>query len=325
MARDKIKEIQQLKGRNEFETFWDGERKFRQLDISIQGIETLNNISKQELYKYIPVTLIATLESFFRSAVKRMIDVDDKYFINSHELFKNNNIKIDFEILQNIHKREFTLGELISHHVSFSKFENIDETFSRLLEISFTGELKKFVSLSLYPGRELTSKEFITNYSIIISDVKRLFAIRNIICHEMAKDINLKKEDVFQLYKSTKLFLNQAHNYISDLLYPDSEEKQLERVGLIEGQIKKAEIELTNFIETIKKRPVNYLGSNIDLNLFLKSFEHWLLYRDEFLDSIYADLKDDDIDKIDYLIEKRDLIIFKLDDLKMAFDNEYFD
>ncbi len=209
MKRNKIEEIRDLKNRKEFDTFWETTKRLQVLNKSMKELFKIKSEQQSDVFRYIPVALIAIMESFFRSSSKRIIESDEKYLNNTKALFEINNIKIDFEVLRTMHKKEVTIGELISHHLSFGKFEQIDFTFSNLLGIKFSNELKKYITRNPSQLRKSQSNLFVKHNEEIVKNIVKLFEYRNIICHEMASDIIMSQKEIEKLFSSASIYITQ--------------------------------------------------------------------------------------------------------------------
>lgn len=321
-TRNISEEILELKKRSEFDSLRELSKKFKQIKDALNNIPNNEAISSSELRKYIPVALISTMESFFRSSVKKIIEKDEIYFNNSKSLFENNNIKINFDILNHIYKKNFTIGEFISHQLSFSRYDQIDNCFSKIINIEFIKTLKKYKTTNIFPGKQNNSALYIEKNVSITADIIELYKIRNIICHEMSLDINLSKENIERLFDSAFIFTNQVHNYVYDLLYPEINDK-------IEAKkhkelFQKAEQDLNLLIERIKKNNYTYFGVKANLNTFIESHTYWENYRNSYVTSIMYGIEGNSLYESMYYEEMYDITIDRIEDLKIDFDNEAY-
>ncbi|MBK7666674.1 MAG: hypothetical protein IPJ32_04595 [Sphingobacteriaceae bacterium] len=175
MARDHIKEIKELKTREEFDKFWAITQKLGKIKLSIESISSLQDDARLEVSKYIPVALVATIESIVRSTIKKMIDADDTYLEKSKQLFESNSPKINFDILVHLKKREFTIGELISHQIPFSKFTHITGAFNTMLGTELFTALTNYTTDDFYLGKKSNAEEFVKNSDQIKKDIISLY------------------------------------------------------------------------------------------------------------------------------------------------------
>ena len=86
MARDAIKEIMDLKSRNEFADSHQVYLRLYSLQELLKSNAGNDHIS-EEVFKYIPIALVACMEGLFRSLYAEIIDYGEPYS-NNVEKFK---------------------------------------------------------------------------------------------------------------------------------------------------------------------------------------------------------------------------------------------
>ena len=129
--------------------------------------------------KYIPVGLVACIESYFRVQVARIID--------SHEFYKNKasqlQVKLDLKTAIGLEVNKLTIGEFISHLVKLNNIEDINKTMTTIMADDFLEnvsiwreKLDKQTDLFNTPHKE--------KFGHMLAYLKRLFEHRNLICHE---------------------------------------------------------------------------------------------------------------------------------------------
>lgn len=316
MTRNKTAEILELKSRKEFETYWKVSERLKVLETAISQVGE-DSANSREFLKHIPVALVSLMESFFRSTLIKFIETDEQYLANAKKLFEDNKIKIDFDILQNIQKHEFNIGEVISHHISFSKFENITEVFKTLFNgKNFIEELMQYAPSKSNGERKANAASFVSHKDRVITELKKMFALRNIICHEMAQNTNVSKADALEFYKATRIFVIQVKNYSYDLLFPDVLVTDPVKIKAAKEAFLAMERELEDLINGIKQKPLSFYGEKIDIDSFLESHELWKRHRDLLFKSLqkdyelykvfyavdyYTDLKEYTFEQIDFL------------------------
>ena len=101
------------------------------------------NILKEngELHRYIPIGMIACMESFFRISIKELIDTGSPFLDRASNLRE---IKFDFTIVQAIQGKKLTVGDFLSHLLPMKSLEDINNTISVLTEKDFLNELKPY-------------------------------------------------------------------------------------------------------------------------------------------------------------------------------------
>ena len=91
MARDAIKEIMELKSRNEFADKHQFYLRLYSLQELLKNNSNKGHLS-EEVFKYIPIALVACMEGLFRSLYAEIIDYGEPYS-NNVEKFNNSNKK----------------------------------------------------------------------------------------------------------------------------------------------------------------------------------------------------------------------------------------
>jgi hypothetical protein len=279
MKRNLINEITAVKARSIYDSRYDITR--RLIDIKDSFVESLNNnkFYDTELLKYIPIATVACFEAFFRSVTEELIDFGKPYSENVINFNQSKNIKFDFDIINAIQTKKVTIGEFISHVLSFNNFDDINSNLSILIGIDFLDSIKTFKKVSIFDFDNDTSKTFIKNSDQIIKDIKRTFELRHIFCHEFATNIKIDRNEILQCLKNSEIFLNQADYFIWGLINPNAPKTQAEMNFQASEKLKKVEIELSELISLIKKSIDVNQGESFDPALFAKTNKAWEKYR----------------------------------------------
>lgn len=256
----------------------DIEVRFRldSIDNSLNQYLNSNN-SDNEFLKYVPIAMVACFESFFRSIIKDLIDFGKPYSDNAIKFNQSKNVSFDFEIINAIQTKAVTIGEFISHILHCNNFNDINSNLSKLIDTDFISAIKKFERNSVFKNRNENSINFKKNYEKIIPDVIRTFELRHIFCHEIATNLKVEEEEIVKCFRSSRSFLTQVDEYISDLLYPEAPETQTdmniksqENFTLIDNELK----ELINKVKVCSSEDLIF-----DEELFDKTIIDWQNYR----------------------------------------------
>jgi hypothetical protein len=279
MKRNIVNEIISIRERSEFNSRYDFT--FRLEDIERAFSENLdyNGDFNDELLKYIPIATVACFESFFRSAIKEIIDFGKPFLDNVGKFNQAKNVKFDFEIINAFRAKEVTVGEFVSHILPCNNYEDIDSNLSILANINFTTSLKDFKRESMYQKLNESTKLFSENSDKIIADIKRTFELRHIFCHEFATNLKIDKDEIIKCYTSSKIFLNHTNQFIWHLLYPNAPQTQSAMNIAASKQFEKLESELAELIITIKETVNQNEVRGFDNELFDASMEQWKRYR----------------------------------------------
>ena len=215
--RNILEEIRQLRERNEFD---NGLMTTRLIDL-IQLEEHIKDSAEyqfDEFYKYLPIASVACIESFLRSSVCLLINEKNSYFDNLPVLLDRLNQKINFEIVANIHKKKFSIGELVSHILPCSNIYDLNRSLSDILGQDF---LQLIQNHRLVFNNSDTELEFSEDFKNIKTSVVRSFELRHLFCHESASIIKIDRSEMINDLKNCKRFLTYAADYIYSLVYKD--------------------------------------------------------------------------------------------------------
>lgn len=140
--------------------------------------------------------------------------------------------------------------------------------------------MKNFEKESVFEEIKETSKDFKNNSQKIISSIQKVFELRHIFCHEFATNIKINREEIFECFNHSKLFLNQTNNFIWELIYPGSPETQTDMNIQSQKEFEEVDHELSDLISIIKKTGKEEYSLGINEDLFDNSIEEWKKYRD---------------------------------------------
>jgi len=277
MKRDYISEIQALKDRANYDSkyFWN----FRLVALQQTYNDVLNNKLNSEALKYIPIAIVACLESFFQAVNSELIDHGKPFSDNVIKFNQSKDVKFDFEIVNAIQSKKLTVGEFISHILPCNNLNDINSNVSTITGKDLLKELKAFKVESIHEDKVTLSQEFIKQPDDIYSSIKRTFELRHIFCHEFASQYSINQDEILNCLISTRLFLNQVERYVRELLYPNSPETQTEMNIQAGEMFRESEDNLNSLITLIFSANENSIYS-FDLQLFQEMIESWRAYRE---------------------------------------------
>jgi len=268
--RDYIKEILEIRERIGKRPAFLGA--FLRL-LDIKYMITNNNDNYSEIYRYCPVGLVACIESYFREVVKELIDSGNPYFERASQL---NIEKYDFNIVSAIQGQIVTLGDIISHLISINNINDINKTMCKLLDEDFFKVLKNVEEHYPWKSRSSRSnKRVISDINVIINDLKKIFEIRHIICHEFAFQIKISKEEAISFIDSVELFLSATNFLITEILFKEIPDTQYERNIYFNEKYKTANKQMEKLLDDAKS-----IFDQERLSNFKKLQSVWESYRD---------------------------------------------
>lgn len=248
-----------------------------------------------ELYKYIPISLVATMEAFFRATVRLLIDHDIIYMDNAAKIPSLKTNKFDFEILKAIQGKVISGSELISHLIRINNFDDINTIMTNILDENFLNELNTFKQSDYRAGLKLLNNErininkFRADSEKIKKMVIKTFELRHIFCHEVPSfDYQVNQTEIESCFNSVSIFLNVCNEYINNLLHPNTPLTQTDMNVESYNKYKNLEDNMNNLIDQVRV----IFKDDID---FLRAFDYsqvkWLEYVDAFMKARFP--KDD--------------------------------
>jgi uncharacterized protein YecT (DUF1311 family) len=183
----------------------------------------------RDLTKYVPIGIVACMQTFFRNIVQELTDCEGPYAVRAAKLIRDADVKPDYEILLAIQGKRFTFGEFVSHAVSLSSLESINRVLSGLLDRDFLSLLKEVdLESKRWEREDLGVRQLGDSAPKIFDAVKHTIELRNAFAHEapdslMSPDDDLI-DDIAHGFESTKVFLIAADIWFFRLLYPGEPE-----------------------------------------------------------------------------------------------------
>ena len=173
-----------------------------------------------ELLRYYPIALVACLESWFRLAIRELVDSGEPYLDNARQLLRREGF--DYDILAGLHGQTITIGEVISHHPPISSLEHIIAIMKTITGEDFRSGISEVhdrwkVELEKHPKVPI-----VTDIDETFRNVDRTFELRHIFCHETATAIEVGRDEIDRCIEHTVTFLKASDELISQILYPDA-------------------------------------------------------------------------------------------------------
>jgi hypothetical protein len=134
--RNYVEEILSIRLRNELNPRWGGA--LIRLEALEHDFERVPDFPS-ELVRYFPVAIVATMEAYFRSAIKELIDFGPPFSDNAARF---DNAKPDLKTVLSVQGKVVTVGDLIGHLLPFKSVEDIDCNITTIIGQSFLERLK---------------------------------------------------------------------------------------------------------------------------------------------------------------------------------------
>ena len=215
MPRNYVDEILEIKSRLKYEAppFSKPHRlMFLESELTKESLS-------EELFKYFPIAVVACIESYFRAAIRDLIDAGSP-FADRIETLKVPNLKFDTALVKAIAGKTITLGELIAHTIPLNNLELLNSYMSALTGEEFLRKLETVRNRFKVEVEKGPDDPMLNNANQVFADVARTFELRHIFAHEgdTAKAI---PSEISRCFESANLFMEASVQYITNLLRPD--------------------------------------------------------------------------------------------------------
>lgn len=247
MGRDIVSEITSIKGRRSLIL------PFRDVTLRIHALGDAIKSQKQlstEFLRYIPIAAIGIVEGFFRIAIKELVDSKPEYATNAE---KYKDLKFDFRVISALHSRSLTAGELLSHLLACSSFENLNTHLSQIIGNDFTHLISTFYDRWEVEIKKQPKVPILSDTGKIFQSLRRLFELRHIYCHELAAEHFPSESEVLACWEDTKRFLETADSLIYELIDPGHPLTQMDINQRYGEQMMDAESILETKLEELEK------------------------------------------------------------------------
>ncbi|MEK7725317.1 MAG: lysozyme inhibitor LprI family protein [Acidobacteriota bacterium] len=284
------------------------------------GIASTNLKENGELHKYIPIGIIACVESYFRSTVKELIDIGSPFSDKASNLRE---IKFDFTVVQAIEGRKVSVGDFLSHLIPMKSFDDISSTLGVLTGKDFLNELKPYFfeksdEEKRFPSLDELSKDMHTTVGKIYGGVKEAFRLRNIFCHEASEPDIINVSEIYHSYLCTKKFLEAANEFLWDLIDPTRPQSNYEWSLRLSAKFEVLNSELEYLVNKISS-PQNRLNQE-----FLEVQKAWESYKEKRIELVVKEWDGGSGTGLAMLGEEIYLTEQRINELKKELENERY-
>ena len=210
--RDILKEIQERKSRLTVQPSWTI---YVDRLVAIMSLLTHMEDSKveqdtrTEIGRYIPIATIAALEGFFKLWIKELIDKGDPFLSHCGGL----EFKVDNESIINMARNQLTLGDFIAHTITINKLSDVDSIFTTL--VLGKDSKQRYIDL-LRTLHDKAGKK--GDFDNDLKKVNLCFDKRHIFAHEIANAESVSPDEVKGYFVATAMFCVYSANYLEKLL-----------------------------------------------------------------------------------------------------------
>jgi hypothetical protein len=216
---------------------------------------------------YYPVAAIAAFEVYFRWEIRHLIDSNDLRFVNNIDL-KSLNLHIDHRLLHALHGKRVTLGELVAHSARLSSFDAVCRTMTQLLGADFLPLVNEARDPEERRDKGANAPLALRDADKVITDVKRAFDVRNIVCHEAHLELATTLDETKRICSACYAFACASRFAVAYLRNP----RQLltlqeaigaahDRVVVLERLVKEAEDNIVKMMPPHEREAFEKLGT----------------------------------------------------------------
>ena len=252
-TRDLVAEIEEIRQRRGAETY-PVMIPFRMINIAraFRSAPVLD----PEFLRYVPIGTVACIEGFFRSAVKECIDAGGQFADNARHLSQVRDLRADFDILDAVHGRRISIGELFAHLVSINRLAQIDAIMSTIIGTRFLELLTSVHSRWDVEVKGEPQKPIIAESGVVLKHVDKMFRLRHIYTHELVDFDKPDRTVIGEALESSVSFLKAAAEVVRNLLHPnapltqtDMNQQSAEDLAALDGKIEAVLEELSSLVD----------------------------------------------------------------------------
>lgn len=165
-----------------------------------------------ELYRYVPVALVAVVQDYFRLVIAELIDTGAEPYRENARRLKKVDFSIDHALA--IGGGTVTVGTFIAHNLSMSRIEDIYGAMTTIRGRKFFQELRdKFEPVQIGSGSDaylFDGPRAESHYPTM----EKMFAARHVICHEFATNADVTNHDVFDYWIAVQGLIMATENVL---------------------------------------------------------------------------------------------------------------
>jgi uncharacterized protein YecT (DUF1311 family) len=244
--RNIVEEILEIRGRRKSDI--PGGELFLRL-LHVEHAYKERDPENKELLRYFPIAVVACMETYFRLAIKKLIDSGEPYLENSQAIMPKANV--GFDILKALHGQSITIGDVISHSISISNLAHLASHMSKLLGAEFLKEVSLVHSRWAVEVLKQPKQPILLEADNTLRYVAKTFELRHIFCHETANNHEFELEEIEKCFDHSVLFLKATEELVSETLYPNAPLTQTDMNITSAGDYKKERDHLDSLLSQV--------------------------------------------------------------------------
>ena len=164
------------------------DRFFRYEIDSLQSYVNKLNEEATPFLDYVPVKIVTIIENCVRGIVRELVDTGPPYAERGIDLISKWPTKSLIQSLRYYAGKQLTLGELAAHGFNISSLTDVISILSAIIDENNVVNILSAQTTRWEEDKDVEMPAVISDISITLACVGRIFDKRHIIVHEMARD-----------------------------------------------------------------------------------------------------------------------------------------
>jgi len=176
------------------------------------------SVESNEIRRHVIVASIATLQTFIRFSISRIVDSGEEYRVRAAERIPEKySVKDALTLLDN---QTISFGELVAHIASYNSVTDVISWLGAILGLDLKSALANAVSHYMLRRGSKGAPLLVANVDQLLADVENTFRLRHILAHEMASGLSIDSDQCRRLVMAVDRFIAALDSVIWTTVYP---------------------------------------------------------------------------------------------------------
>jgi hypothetical protein len=203
---------------------------------------------REELLRYFPIAVVAAIDGYFRARLAKLIDSGEPFLSNAVSAYPN--VSLDAALAGAIAAKTVSLGELLMHPVNIGGFDTLIQVVTKITGVTnFLEELTKIKPTHLGAKKD---DRVVRDPAATWNHLGKVFALRHILCHELAVDLEIGDAETRGLLITSQQFMTAAAQWFNKLEHPHPPPSKEERIGRAKESRARAEKRLNSQLSVFR-------------------------------------------------------------------------
>lgn len=179
--------------------------------------ELVATVDNNEVRRHAIVASIATLQTFIRISISKIVDSGEQYRARAAERIPEKySVK---EALMLFDDRTISFGELVAHMASYNSVTDVVSWLSAILGLDLKSALSATVSPHMLRRGSKGAPLLVPDVDELLADVEDTYRLRHILAHEMAYGLSIDSEECRRLVGAVDRFIAAVNAVIWNTAY----------------------------------------------------------------------------------------------------------